>query len=348
MKPLMKAGDADLSGRVCVVTGANTGMGKETAQALVEMGATVVLACRSVEKGEAAKADILRATGKKSLEVMKLDVASLASVRQFAAQLREVHPAIHVLVNNAAAWWMKREVSVDKIELQWATNVVGPFLLTQLLTPLLIASGRGRVVNVSSTAAGGLDLEDPQYERKAYSGVKVYSAAKQANRMLSWALARRLQGQPVTVNADSPGLVNTELNRNTTGFFTFFFSVAKLFARTPRQGADTTIWLAASPEVEGKTGAFWVDRKETPCKFRNDAEEDRLWAQLEALTGRGAPAASRLESRQGAGGAISSPAWRRRGRSLGEAGAGYHRHLEPTGGPQRGGWRHRRGALRSL
>jgi NAD(P)-dependent dehydrogenase (short-subunit alcohol dehydrogenase family) len=275
----------DLSGKTCVVTGANTGMGRVTAEALAKMGAKVILACRSLERAEAAKKEIAAATKNDKLEVVALDLSKQASVRECAAELGKRLKSIDVLVNNAAAWWLKREVSTDGIELQWATNVLGPHLLTQLLLPLLEASGHGRIVNVASTAAGGLDLADPGFEKRKYSGVSAYSATKQANRMLTWALAERLKGKPVVANAVSPGLVATELNRNVSGFFKFFFAMTKPFAKSPQDGADTAIWLAASPEPQGASGKFFVDRKEKPCKFNQHDAVEKLWQLANVQTG---------------------------------------------------------------
>jgi retinol dehydrogenase-14 len=265
---------ASLSEQTVLVTGANTGMGLVTAQALAAQGATVLLGCRDAKKAEEARAAIVAKTGNDKVSVLQLDLASTASIDAAASQIKK----LDVLVNNAGAWWQDRRLSKDGLELQWATNVVGPQRLTLKLLPLLEASGHGRIVNVASTAAGGLDLSDPEYKNRPYNGVNAYSAAKQANRMLTWALARRLKGKPVVVNALSPGLVRTELNRSAKGFFGFVFSILKYFARTPEKGADTAIWLASSEEASKLNDQFFVDRKATDCKFRNQADEEKLWA----------------------------------------------------------------------
>lgn len=277
-----------MAGRTCLVTGANTGIGKVTASALAGMGADVILGCRSRERGEAARAEIAAQHPGAKVSVLELNVASLASVRKAVDGLGGSLPQgkLDVLVNNAGAWWQERKVSPDGIELQWATNVLGPWYLTQLLVPALEKSGHGRIVNVASTAAGGLKLDEVGWERGSYSGASVYSACKQANRMLTWAQARRLAGKPVTANAMSPGLVNTELNRSAQGGFKLFFKFARFFARTPEKGADTVIYLASSPEVEGVTGKFYDDRKAVHCKFQNAAVEDQLWALCERQSGR--------------------------------------------------------------
>jgi NAD(P)-dependent dehydrogenase (short-subunit alcohol dehydrogenase family) len=286
----MKPVEANLQGKVAVVTGANSGIGKEIARALAGMGAEVVLACRSRERAEAARSEL--ATGGGRVSVRELDLANLASVRAFASNWLAEKKPLHILVNNAGMWTTDRQVSADGIELQWATNVLGPHLLTQLLLPALVASGGARVVTLASTAAGGLELGDVEYQSRPYSAMTAYSATKQANRMLSWAWAERLAGKPVTLNAMSPGLVNTELNRNAQGGFAVLFKLTKLFARTPAQGADSAVYLAASSEVAGQSGGFYVDRKRVPCKFHDPAAEARLWSICEEQLGRTARAVS--------------------------------------------------------
>jgi NAD(P)-dependent dehydrogenase (short-subunit alcohol dehydrogenase family) len=275
---------ADLKGKVAVVTGANTGMGKVIARELARLGAQVVLACRDAQKAEAARAEIAQTLGADRAEVALLDVANQVSVRNFAATLLRKHPQIHILVNNAGAWWLDRRENAEGVELQWATNVLGPHLLTQLLLPALKASGAGRIVNMASTAAGGLDLDDVEYKTRKFSGVSAYSATKQADRMLTWTLAEKLQGSGVVANALSPGLVATDLNRSTKGFLRFFFALMTPITRTPEKGADTAIWLAASPEVAGQSGKFFVDRKERPCKFRVPDQMAKLWQLCEKQT----------------------------------------------------------------
>ena len=271
-----RAPGGDLSGRVAVVTGANRGMGRETARELARMGAEVVLACRSVDRGEAARADIMSTTGASAVAVMEIDLSSPASVRTFATAFAHRFATLDVLVNNAAASLRTREVTPGGFERTWATNVLGPHLLTTLLVPALRASGHGRVVNVSMLAAGGLDLSDTQYERRRYSAVGAYRASKQASRMLTWALADRLEGEPVTANALNPGYVLTDLTRNVTGVLKVLVTLTSFKAQTARDGADTAIWLAASPEVEGVTAGFWNKRREIPCRYRDPAQLDRV------------------------------------------------------------------------
>jgi len=264
--------------RTCLVTGANSGIGKETARGLARLGHRVVLACRDAERGEAARRDIAETTGNPAVELMIVDLARQASIREFARTFLASHRELHVLVNNAGVWSTRRREGPDGIEETWAVNVLGYFLVTELLLGRLRESAPARIVNVASKLAGELDLDDVEFRRRPYSGISAYSQSKQADRMLSWALARRLDGTGVTVNAMHPGGVNTPLFAKGGGLMAMAASVvAKAAGKTPEQGADTVVWLAASPEVEGSSGRFWIDRRDVPCRFRDDAAEERLW-----------------------------------------------------------------------
>lgn len=265
----------DLTGKRIVVTGANTGIGKELTRALAGLGAEVTLACRDAGRAQLALAELRSENPRAQLLVEQVDLSRVESIAAFAERMRERAPRLDVLLNNAGGWTMQRHLTADGFESQWATNVLGPHLLTRLLSPVL--AGGGRVVNVASTAAGGLDLNDTQYENRKYSGVSAYSATKQALRMLSWSWAEQLEASGVSVNAMSPGLVNTELNRNAHGFFAVVFTLTKLFAKTAQDGADTAAWLAAAPELAGKSNLFWENRKSIPCKFRDAAAQQRLF-----------------------------------------------------------------------
>ncbi len=281
MKPI----DADLSGRTCVVTGASAGIGRATAHELARLGARVVMAVRNPEKGEKVRRVIAKATGNAEVEIATVDLARGQSIRAFARELAARHPKLDVLVNNAGIWSDRRQIGPDGVELTWATNMLGYSLTTDLLLPPLRAAGGGRVVNVASRYAGGLDLGDVQFERRPWAGKSAYAQSKQANRMWSWALARRLEGTGVTVNALHPGFVSTEIFGKGGGPLGLVLSlIAKLRARRPTEGADTVVWLAASPEVAGRSGLFWVDRHEHPCRFRNEAAEEELWRLCQSMT----------------------------------------------------------------
>jgi retinol dehydrogenase-12 len=267
----------ELDGKTCVVTGASAGIGRAAAGELARLGARVVLAVRNSERGEAARRAIADATGSAALEVAVVDLSSPRSIRSFARELGQRHPRIDVLVNNAGVWLARRQETAEGVERTWATNVLGYLVATEELRPLLEAAGRARVVNVASQLAGGLDLSDVQFVRRRYEGRQAYAQSKQADRMLSWALARRLSGGGVTVNALHPGFVATEIFSKGGGLLGMAASLySKLRARTPAQGADTVVYLAASPEVEGRSGLFWIDRQEHRCRFRDEAQEEAL------------------------------------------------------------------------
>jgi retinol dehydrogenase-12/retinol dehydrogenase-13 len=275
---------ADLSGKACLVTGASAGIGLATARGLVRLGARVIMAVRDPEKGERARRSVMGATGR-AVELAIVDVASQRSIRTFARDLAARHRKLDVLVNNAGIWSERRRLSSDGIELVWATNVLGYFLVTELLLPLLQEAGRARVVNVASELAGELDLADVQFERRPWSGRSAYAQSKQADRMLSWALARRLAGTGVTANAMHPGFVATEIFGKGGGLVSQAVSLySKLGARRPEEGADTVVWLAASPDVEGRSGLFWKDRQERRCRFRDEAGEEVLWSLCRDMT----------------------------------------------------------------
>lgn len=268
------------------MTGANSGIGKEVARELARLGASVVMACRSAERGQAARHEISSATGNPRVELMVVDLSSQRSTRDFARAFLERHPQLHVLVNNAGIWSQRRRDSADGVELTWATNVLGYFLLTGLLHDTLVRSQPSRVVNVASELARGLDLSDVEFRRRRYSGVTAYSQSKQADRMLTWALARRLEGTKVTANAVHPGGANTRLFAKAGGFAGLVSAAwASRFAKTPAEGADTVTWLAASPDVEGLSGRFWAQRTERRCRFRDTEAEEALWRLCESTTG---------------------------------------------------------------
>jgi NAD(P)-dependent dehydrogenase (short-subunit alcohol dehydrogenase family) len=270
---------ADLSGKTCLVTGASAGIGKATAAELARLGARVVMAVRDAGKGERARREILGATGRADVELAIVDLASQASIRAFAAEAARRFPSLDVLVNNAGVWINRKAKGPDGIELTWATNVLGYHLATELLLPLLRRAPRARIVNVASQLAGGLELDDVEYERRPYDGQAAYAQSKQADRMLTWELARRLASSAVTANALHPGFVATEIFGKGGGFVGMAASVySKMRARKPADGADTVVYLAASPDVEGRSGLFWMDRQEKRCRFRDEAQEEALAA----------------------------------------------------------------------
>ena len=282
----------DLAGRTAVITGGNTGIGKATAEALAGLGASVVITSGDPKRGSKAVDDIRQASGKDSVGCVTLDLASLASVRACARELREALAAIHVLDLNAGAVLSRRQVTEDGLEMQFQVNHLGHFLLTHLLIDRLRQSAPARVVVVSSwgrtQVRRGLDFDDLQWDRRPYRGMDVYSATKLMNLHFTFELARRLEGSGVTANALHPGFVASEFGHGgDTRLLALGIRIARPFARSPAKGARTAVLLAASPDVDGKTGRYFVDcREQEPSSAARDLEAaGRLWEISEKLVG---------------------------------------------------------------
>ncbi len=272
-----------LAGRLCLVTGASSGIGKAAAAALARQGARVVLACRDRERGERARQEIEQIGGGIDHYVMCVDLASRVSTRDFARAFCRRFDRLDVLVNNAGLWSSRRRTSPDGVELTWATNVIGYAQLTHLLLPPLLRAPRARIVNVASELAHSLRLDDPEFKARPYDGIAAYAQSKAANRLWTWALARRLQGTGVTANAMHPGGVNTGIFRKGGGLRGVMGALwARGFGRTPEQGADTVSWLASGREGEGTSGRFYFDRAERPCRLRSPDQEDQLFSLCES------------------------------------------------------------------
>ncbi|QIN85046.1 SDR family NAD(P)-dependent oxidoreductase [Rubrobacter tropicus] len=276
-----------MGGKVALVTGGTSGIGKAAATALAAMGADVVLVGRNPERGEEAAAEIRARTGGR-VDLALADLSSQAEVRALADEFKKRYDRLDVLVNNAGLVQSTRSETVDGLETTFAINHLAPFLLTNLLMDLLKESAPSRVVTVSSEAErwGNIDFDDLQ-SRKKYRGFPVYGMTKLANIMFTYELAGRLKGTGVTATCMHPGAVNTRFGSDNSGLFTIFFRLFKPFMRTPEQGADTLIWLASSPEVEGVSGRYYSDRKVIePKKVADDPQaRRRLWEESERLTG---------------------------------------------------------------
>jgi NAD(P)-dependent dehydrogenase (short-subunit alcohol dehydrogenase family) len=277
-----------MNGKVVLITGGTSGIGKASAVALASMGAEVVVIGRNEERGERAAEEIRRESGNEKVSLMLADLSVQADVRRLAEEFQERHGRLDVLVNNAGLVQSQRTETPDGIETQLAINHLAPFLLTNLLLDLLRASAPSRIVTVSSDAHrwAKLDLDDLQ-SRKRYRGMQVYGTTKLANILFTRELSERLEGTGVTANAMHPGGVNTNFGNNQRGPMSLLFRAFKPFMRTPEQGADTLIYLASSPEVEGMTGKYLADRK---VKVASDAAYDetlqkKLWEASEELTG---------------------------------------------------------------
>jgi NAD(P)-dependent dehydrogenase (short-subunit alcohol dehydrogenase family) len=244
-----------MKGRICIVTGSNSGIGKETALALAKMGATVIMVVRSQERGEKARTEIFRQTQGKSVDLMICDLSSMASIRRFAQEFKSKYDRLDVLVNNAGAMFNKRDVTPEGFERTLAVNYLGPFLLTHELLDLLKSSAPSRIINVSSGLAknGKVDLDDLQSEKnyrgtEAYSQVRapVYANTKLMVMMFTYELARRLKGTGVTANVLMPGFVATNLGKNSGSLSSaLMFKMVRPMQVSPKKGAETSVYLAS-------------------------------------------------------------------------------------------------------
>ena len=270
-----------MAGKTCLVTGANSGIGKETALGLARMGARVVLVCRNPQKGEAALADIQRETGSDHVELLLADLSSLASVRALAAQVRQRCPRLDVLINNAGTAVPSRTLSVDGIEMTLAANHLGPSLLTLLLLDRLKSSAPSRIVNVSSEAQRNarLDLDDLQFARRKYNALAAYAQSKLLMNAFTFELARRLEGTGVTVNCLHPGVVATHIwPPDAPWFFKLALSVMKPFMLSARRGAEVSLYVATSPDVANLSGQYFV--KSRPAESGPLSRDPRVIADV--------------------------------------------------------------------
>ena len=275
-----------MRGRVCLVTGANRGIGKATALGLARLGATVVLLCRDTARGARALDEVRRESGNDAVALVAIDLGSFRSIRAAADEIRSRYSAVHVLVNNAGVNLARRAVSEDGFEMTLAVNHLGPFLFTGLLLPLLRAGAPSRIVNVTSKfeRLGRIDFDDLQTTRR-YSAVRAYNRSKLANVLFTYELAERLQGTGITVNCVHPGLVATDLMRDWPRWMR---SLWEPFLLTPERGARAVVYLASSPAVSGVTGRFFVGegRPGRSSRRSHDVEaRKRLWRVSEELTG---------------------------------------------------------------
>jgi NAD(P)-dependent dehydrogenase (short-subunit alcohol dehydrogenase family) len=284
----MAAPAPDLTGRVCVITGASSGIGRETAAALAAMGATLALVCRDRARGEATVAALRATTGNDAVTLFLADLARQADIRRVAAELLARFPKLHVLINNAGLVNLQHTTTADGIETVFAVNHLAYFLLTHLLLDRLKASAPARIVNVASDAhrIGRLDFDDLGSARR-YRAMRVYGTSKLANILFTTELARRLDGSGVTANCLHPGAVATRLGQNNGRAATFLIKVLAPFFRTPAQGAATSVYLASSPAVASVSGRYFSNCREArPARAARDpVTARRLWDVSRELTG---------------------------------------------------------------
>lgn len=278
-----------MQNKTVLVTGANSGMGLATTVALAKLGANVIMLCRSSQRGEQALTEARRQSGSARIELMLCDLASLASIRAFAAAFLAKHQVLDVLVNNAGVVTVKRKTTADGFEAMMGVNHLGHFLLTQLLLDAIIRTPQGRIVNVSSGAhkIGRIDWKNPHLQRgfRVWNG---YAQSKLANILYTRELAKRLAGTTATANSLHPGAVATNIGVDRdTGFGKAVHAMMRPFFLTPAQGADTAVFLATSPDVRTVSGEYFYRRKIAPVSARakDDALARQLWVWSEEQVG---------------------------------------------------------------
>lgn len=281
---------SEMDGKVVLITGATNGLGKVVARELAKKRATVVIAGRDPAKTRATANEIEEQTGHPAAEGLVADLSSMAEVSRLATEFQRRYARLDVLINNVGAIFPQRRITVDGVERTFALNHLSQFLLTNLLLDALRASAPSRIVNVSSGAheGGTINFDNLQGERGyGILGGRAYSQSKLANIMFTYELARRLAGAGVTANAMHPGTVATRFGEDSGGLLALGMKIFHRFALTPEEGADTIVYLASSPEVEGITGQYWVKRRSirsSPASYDEPAQK-RLWEVSARMTG---------------------------------------------------------------
>jgi NAD(P)-dependent dehydrogenase (short-subunit alcohol dehydrogenase family) len=278
--------------RVCLVTGANSGIGKETARELARLGATVVMAARNEERGRAAVEDVRASTGSDRVELLMLDLADFDSVRYAAAELHRRQDRLDVLINNAGLVLTERRTTAQGHEATFGINHLGPYLFTRLLEDLLVAAAPSRVVTVSSMGhrlSGGLDFDDLMWERRKYAGVSVYNDSKLANVLFTKELARRWSEHQVTGYAVHPGVVRSGFagDGDAPGLFGWMVAMTRIFYLSPQRGSRTSVMCATRDLGSLTSGAYYAHQRSIrPSKRARDRDAAaRLWEVSESLVG---------------------------------------------------------------
>jgi NAD(P)-dependent dehydrogenase (short-subunit alcohol dehydrogenase family) len=280
---------SDMDGKICLVTGANSGMGKETTLALSKMNADVVMLCRSKKRGEKAKADILEEVPKAKLDLMLCDLSSFNQIRDFADQFKDKYDSLYALVNNAGIYHSKYQESEDGVAMLMAVNHFAPFLLTSLLEPLLKRSAPSRIVNVNSglhKTVGITEQEIDSINKLQKTGMKGYAISKLANMLTLHKRAELLNGSDVLINAESPGMVSTNLARHSF-WANIFWKLISPFIKSADEGALPIVYLTTSPEVEGISGKYFEEfkiSKPNPKSLQRNLIE-KMWEKSLKVTG---------------------------------------------------------------
>jgi NAD(P)-dependent dehydrogenase (short-subunit alcohol dehydrogenase family) len=278
-----------MSIKTTVITGATSGIGKETALALAKKDHALYLLVRNTPKGEKLKEEIMAQTGNKSIFVVKCDLADLQSVREAADELKAKLVSINVLINNAGGIFKDRKLSKDGFEMTFTTNHLGHFALTLALMPLL-EKGHARVINVSSDAhkLGKADFDDLPWEQKPYSAMKAYGMAKLFNIYFTKSLAEQYADKGITSFALHPGVVNTSFGEGVGGFTKFMLTLIRPFMLTVEEGAQTSVYLATEPGLDTKSSQYFVKKKmakSSPLSW-SEANRNKLWDISKKLVGK--------------------------------------------------------------
>ena len=275
-----------LENKICLITGANSGIGKVTALELAKMKASVILVCRNKPKGLSTQTEIKKLSSNPNVDLFITDLSSQKAIRRLVSEFKVKYNSLHILINNAGVMRPRLERSVDGIEMTLAVNHLAPFLLTNLLLDRMIASAPSRIINVNSGAhhRSGIDLDDLNIEHRKYKALDRYGESKVANLMFTYLLAERLQQQGhtnVTVNALHPGFVRTSMIKNSYGRIvgSLFAPISRIMSLSPEKGAETSIYLATSPKVENITGKYFVKERESVSSSitHNTEIQRRLW-----------------------------------------------------------------------
>lgn len=269
--------------KIVIITGANKGIGKETTKQLAKLGAKIYMACRSLESAVKVRDEIAGESGNQNIFVRHLDLASVESISNFADKFKQEESKLDILINNAGLWTKTKKLNDINIEYTFAVNVIGHQLLTKLLIDELKNASPSRIINTASHFAGGLEIDDINFQKRNYNETLAYKQTKQANRMLTREWARRLRNDNISVYSLTPGFIpDTELFREQNMFGKLLLKIFALIeGRTIEEGADTIIWLASTEKVIGSNGGFFNRRKEEKCKFSNPEEEKNLWDKCE-------------------------------------------------------------------
>ncbi len=277
-----------MQGKICLITGANSGIGKATALGLARQGATVVLVSRDAARGAAARDELRAQSGNSAIDLLQADLSSQQAVRQLAQDFQQRYPQLHVLINNAGSYYTNRQESPDGLEMTFAVNYLAPFLLTNLLLDTLKASVPARIINVSSAAQAGnfIDIDDLQATAR-YNGWRAYGQSKLAEVLFTYELAHRLQGTGVTVNCLHPGFVASNFGQSNANPLArpFMKLVFSMLGIATEEGAKTSLYLATSPDVESVTGKYFVKsvpKRSAPLSY-DEALQYQLWEKSEHL-----------------------------------------------------------------